>query len=133
MFKALTKFGFSAGAITGTICASENVLAESTDLASTLQKPRITLNSISKFEEIEVYARERGCYFVFVAEWRKNKTYTADEFVRLEEEKKKEPNKKTTDWKTSAWEGANKHKNSCKQGTTVALSYKGGNFNIQFS
>lgn len=130
MFKALTKFGFSAGAITGTICASENALAENTDLGAGLQKPKNKLNSVTKIEDIDIFAKQKGCAFAFVADWRNQKVYSAEEFVKLEEEKKKtSPN--STEWAKIAVNVVNQEKSKCKKGKTVAFAYYGGKFSVK--
>lgn len=130
MIKILTKLVFSSGAIAGTVFAGKPLLVEPSLPKEISEEATKALTTITKFADIDIYAKQKGCSFAFVRGWKDKTVYNAEEFVRLEKSQATE-----TEWEVEALKWAEHYKDSCKKGTTIVLAYSQSQkrFNLQFA
>lgn len=122
MIKVLGKLGLSSGAVLGVTSLSNPVLSN-LPIKPQIEK-RTTISDITKFEDIDIWAKENGCSFVFENKW-KSKAYSSEEFILIEQKNPtKFDGKKAIDiseWKKKMIDHAQKNKGSCKRGNTLTF------------
>lgn len=104
--------------VTGTIFVSQPVVVDFNLRREPTEKAEAKLADISTFEDIDIYAKQHGCTFVFVGSWANKKVYSTQEFVNRQTQDKEK-------WKERAVGITKDTKNLCKEGKTFAYAFNG--------
>lgn len=129
MIKILAKLVISGSALFGIASLNSPLFPKAIEgeHRNLKSKERKTADSITKFEDISIYAKEHGCCsFVFSKSWDKKEVYSPEKFVSEEQLKPTEFIQKTHEiktWKEKMISDVNNNKSKCAEGKTLTFFY----------